>query len=238
MRENAVESGYLYELLFKMVDKFLLIKILLAFNICRSYGIHRDNSEDLTNYSEDAPNEIGKYVHKSDASVPEANSNVRIKREAVIMHNDTNDYRKYPPCGDLPMRYKYLCFCGNATLNGRDDLRYGDSYCCVPSSSQPQCEYADHPSHLHSYDVRYSSVICKNGEVKQKSQPCNKQCYNPYRFSKKLYKTASMYCQEEDSCLPVDQVCSGFCKKETAFCSSQETLRCFGDGYSNSYYKS
>ena len=98
------------------------------------------------------------------------------------------------------------------------DLADGEFYCCVPSSEQQQCSEAGFKS----------DVWCPNGQVKNKREPCNNQCWNSYEDSEKLYKTATLNCLEENFCLPLDQMCTGVCKAEEVFCS--QDLRCLGDG--------
>ena len=70
-----------------------------------------------------------------------------------------------------------------------------------------------------------------NGVVMQKSDPCHQKCWNAYRYSKKLFKTATFYCHEEDRCLPVDQMCSGVCKDDHEVCGPADIMRCKGYGY-------
>ena len=110
------------------------------------------------------------------------------------------DFLNFPLCGDKPMYVKKTCRCGNVTLSGYNYLSGGDQYCCVPPSSDAQCQYTG-PG--RKGDLRYSDVRCPNGEPKLKTQPCFKQCWNQYTKSKKLYLTATLYCQKEDICLPL-----------------------------------
>ena len=152
------------------------------------------------------------------------------RREAEEL-TDHNDYIHYPLCGDKPMWQTYNCYCGNRTLSSSVDLSKGDHYCCVPPSvsGQDQCKYTG-PSYYED-DPRHSDVRCENGEVKHKTEPCHQNCWNSYRQSEKLYKTATMYCHKEDYCLPLDQMCSGVCSEEAELCDP-DNLRCIGHGYS------
>ena len=149
------------------------------------------------------------------------------RREAAVL---TYDYAEYPLCGDKPMKFPYTCYCGNRSLSGDADLRDGDHYCCVPQSveGQDQCKYT---GRKYRGDPRYSDVRCENGKVRHKTEPCHQNCWNSYSQSEKLYKTATMYCQKEDYCLPLDQMCSGVCSEEAELCDP-DNLRCIGDGYS------
>ena len=115
---------------------------------------------------------------------------------------DNNDYSFFPLCGDKPIHawangFTYTCYCGNRTLSSHADLRDGDFYCCVPpsESGQDQCTGG-----------KYSDVRCKNGELRHRTEPCYQKCWNSYRQSEKLWKTATLYCLKEDYCLPLDQM--------------------------------
>ena len=139
---------------------------------------------------------------------------------------DNLDYAFYPLCGDKAMwTQDYICHCGNRTLSGVADLTDGDYYCCVPPSTSEyaQCEYTE-------IDPKNSDVRCQNGEVKKKTEPCHHNCWNNYTQSGKLYKTATLYCQDEEFCQPLDQMCSGVCREEAELCDP-DNLRCIGDGY-------
>ena len=146
-------------------------------------------------------------------------------------HTDVNDYWESPLCGDKRMNLGYTCYCGNTSLSGVD-LSNGDTYCCVtPSTSEQfQCKQSD------GFHDGLSDVRCKNGQVKHKTHPCNQQCWNSYSRSEKLYKTASLYCQEEEYCLPLEQMGNGVCKAEEDLCNPDQ-LRCVGDGYVWDDYK-
>ena len=115
------------------------------------------------------------------------------RREAPELTDD-KDYYMYPLCGDKPMDAGYTCYCGNRSLSGLADLRDGDHYCCVPPSGdgQDQCKYT------RTGYGRRSDVRCENGEVRHKTEPCHQNCWNSYRQSERLYKTATMYCHMED----------------------------------------
>ena len=143
----------------------------------------------------------------------------------------TDDYFEYPLCGDKPMysRRTHTCYCGNRTLNVGTDLRDGDYYCCVPPSASEvdQCKYAG--SGIDG-DLRDNSVRCENGELRHKTEPCQKNCWNSYRKSEKLAKTATLYCLKEDYCLPLDQMCSGVYSEEAELCEP-DILSCIGHGY-------
>ena len=143
---------------------------------------------------------------------------------------DNLDYAFYPLCGDKAMwTQDYICHCGNRTLSGVADLTDGDYYCCVPpsTSGHAQCEYTD-----TNIDPKNSDVRCQNGEVKKKTEPCHHNCWNNYTQSGKLYKTATLYCQDEEFCQPLDQMCSGVCREDAELCNDK--LRCKGDGYETS----
>ena len=140
---------------------------------------------------------------------------------------DDNDYADFPLCGDKPLQFsRYNCYCGNRTLDADTDLHEGEYYCCVPpsSSGQDQCKQTN------GLDNKYSDVRCENGEVRHKTEPCHQRCWNPYRQSEKLFKKATMYCKEEDYCIPLDQMCSGVCSEDAELCN-QDNLRCIGHGY-------
>ena len=109
-----------------------------------------------------------------------------------------------PLCGDKQMSAAYTCYCGDRTLSGYTDLSNGDYHCCVPPSAdgQDQCKYT-----APIFET-WSDVRCENGEVRHKTEPCHLNCWNSYRQSGKLWKTATLYCQKEEYCLPLDQMCS------------------------------
>ena len=140
----------------------------------------------------------------------------------------TDDYYEYPLCNDKPMGHGRTCFCGNRTLSGETDLHDGDYYCCVPPSTdgQEQCEYTD------TRHILYADARCENGDVRHKTEPCHPNCWNSYRQSVKLYKTATLYCHKEDYCLPLEKMCSGVCSEEAELCDP-DNLRCIGDGYNS-----
>ena len=124
------------------------------------------------------------------------------KRGQEANYTDTNMYGDFPRCGDKPMFYPYTCYCGNITLSG-SDLAVRNHYCCVDNATD-ECEYTG--------KIKHSDVICKNGLVKLQTEPCNNQCYNPYRYSKYLSKAAHLFCHEEHFCLPLFDMCTGVCK--------------------------
>ena len=140
---------------------------------------------------------------------------------------DDNDYFQTPLCGDLPMFYDYICHCGDRTLSGVTDLREGGLYCCVPPAPPGQ-------SHCHyegpgvDDDQFRSDVNCSRGQIQHKRKPCHHQCWNSYRNSSHLYKTATLHCQEEEFCLPLQQMCSGVCQAEEELCNP-DNLRCIED---------
>ena len=129
------------------------------------------------------------------------------------------DYQVRPPCGNKPMFYRHICHCGNKTLSGESDLRDGDTYCCSTSECTGEAYSPD-------------GVTCEKGHVKQKTQSCNQKCWNPYRYSEKLFTTATLYCQDDDYCQPIDLMCSGVCREDAELCNDK--LRCKGDGYETS----
>ena len=112
-----------------------------------------------------------------------------VRREAGEL---TDDYHKYPLCGDKPMFAwsTYTCYCGNRTLSAGADLSDRDYYCCVPPSvaGQDHCKYAK----INEHNPRFSDVRCEKGKVSHKTEPCHQSCWNSYRQSEKLYKTATM----------------------------------------------
>ena len=195
---------------------YFILLFLISPNICGSIG--------EANYSV-VPDEIvltsrnsrtDNVVTAKKTSEPDVKTEIKKETEELI---DDKDYNWSVLCGDHDMSYEGICFCGNRTLDGNSDLREGNHYCCVPPSTpgQEQCSY--------DYNVR-----CENGEVKLKTESCHQRCYNPYRYSQKLYKTASLYCQENDYCIPLDQMCSGVCKDEEELCDPDK-LRCPGYGH-------
>ena len=135
-----------------------------------------------------------------------AGEKTEVRRQATELTDD-NDYYTYPLCGDKPIHagYGFICYCGNRTLSGVSDLRDGDYHCCVPPSApgQEQCKPTDEDS------PSMSDVRCDNGKVKHKTEPCHQNWWNTYTQSKKLHRTATLYCQEEEYCLPLDQMCLG-----------------------------
>ena len=139
-------------------------------------------------------------------------------------YTDFNNYGTNSMCGDKPLYGDSICYCGNSSLSGNEDLSYGDVYCCVPQSTsgQSHCRYTIDDTDDERYV--YSDVNCENGKVQKKIQPCNNMCYNSYRYSKYLGDSPSLYCQEENYCLQYDQMCSGICKDERELCNSD--LRC------------
>ena len=153
---------------------------------------------------------------------------------------DDNDYHYRPLCGDKAQNpttnvgQENTCYCGNKTLLTKTDIREGDYYCCVSQSTngQEQCTYIEN----NSFDPHDTDVICKNGEVKLKTETCHKTCWNPYRQSKLLYKSATFHCEKEDYCLPLDYMCSGICEDEATFCNP-DSLRCIGSGYEIYHYE-
>ena len=146
-------------------------------------------------------------------------------RKEKAQYPDTNDYYKYPLCGNLPMAERnYFCYCGNITLSGID-LSGGDSFCCVPEDTH--CTY----SKVNWRNSRNSDVICENGKVTQKTELCNSKCWNSYESSELIYSTSKIYCRKEDFCFPVRSMCSGTCEEERDLCSDNADLRCSGDGY-------
>ena len=162
-------------------------------------------------------------------------------QDYLVLSND-NDYASYQPCGDklMDVFYTSTCYCGNRSLSAIADLRDGDYYCCVSPSAlgQEQCQYTN--TDEDNYDFSYNkgknkqSVRCENGEVKHKTEPCYQKCWNSYRQSEYLFKKATLFCQEEDICLPLDQMCSGICSEDAELCDP-EHLRCIGDGYNHEY---
>ena len=137
-------------------------------------------------------------------------------RGPSVTYPDTNDYLNHPVCGNIPLKvYWGICYCGSEAMSGDNDLVWGDVFCCV--SPEDEC-----------YEEG-NVVKCPTGTKQLKSQPCHGQCYNSYTTSQYLWRTASLYCEEDDFCLPLPQMCSGLCKKEEDVCSSD--LRCPLHGY-------
>ena len=129
---------------------------------------------------------------------------------------DTNDYLQHPVCGNKPLGSPLNpCYCGSEVLSGFSDLIDGDVFCCV--SPKDEC------------NREASNVRCPSGTKQLKSKACHGECYNSYTTSAYLWRTASLYCEEEDFCLPLPQMCSGVCKIEEDVCSSD--LRCPYHGY-------
>ena len=203
----------------KLVLAALLL--ILPCNICCSKEDQKSNLETQNLIKNDVSD--GKFIVIDDKTSGPAVKTVA-RREAEEL-NDKNDYAETPLCGDKQMQYGFRCYCGNRTLSGKTDLRDGDYYCCEPTNDEEQCKFTE-PGPGYGW----SSVRCENGEVKHKTEPCRGNCWNPYTRSKRLYKKATLYCQEEDYCLPLDQMCSGVCREESELCDP-ETLRCLGEGY-------
>ena len=120
--------------------------------------------------------------------------------EPSAEYPDTNDYLKYPICGSLPLKSSKggACYCGSEALTGLSDLADGDVFCCV--AAEDECHYEIE---------NYYHVRCPKGNKQLKSQPCHGQCYNSYTTSKYLWWTASLHCEEEDFCLPIQQMEKG-----------------------------
>ena len=139
-------------------------------------------------------------------------------RDESEEYPDNNDYYSHPVCGNKPLGIRFgSCICGSESLSGQGDLAYGDSFCCV--SPEDECY------------TEGSNVRCSTGAKHLKSQPCHDHCYNSYTTSEYLWYTASLFCEEENFCLPISQMCSGVCETEEAVCSP--ALRCSGQGYDN-----
>ena len=158
---------------------------------------------------------------KNDDSVIDPKTNddqtLTVVRRETAKYPDTNDYWKHPVCGDKPLGSNdAACYCGSDTLSGVGDLLYGDSFCCV--APEDEC---DQDGLLH--------VRCPTGTKQLKSQPCHGQCYNSYTTSENLWYTGSLYCEEDNFCIPLPQICSGICKIEEELCSSD--VRCPYHGY-------
>ena len=155
-----------------------------------------------------------------------------VKTEVMIKdmeYKDHNDYAYYPLCGDIPMQILQDCLCGNLTLSGLADLKNGDFYCCVPPSpsGHSECQYTGPGK---NDKATHSDVRCKNGQVKEKTQTCHKQCWNPYRESRQLFTTATLHCKTDDFCLQLRYMCNGVCEEEAELCDADK-LRCVGDGF-------
>ena len=136
--------------------------------------------------------------------------------KVVSKYPDTNDYKRHPVCGNKPLAKSVgTCYCGSEALSGVGDLILRDTMCCL--SPEDQCF------------VEGSNVRCPNGTKHLKSLPCHNQCYNSFTQSEYLWWTSRLYCEEEDFCLHIRQVCTGVCKTEEQVCASD--LRCTYHGY-------
>ena len=207
-----------------------ILLFLLPSNIYGSKGNQKDDDlaiKDVTN---------GKAPDTTSVKAADKISETVVKtllRRNTAEFTDDNDYAGDPLCGDKPMSNWYTCYCGNITLSGVTDLSDGEYHCCVspPVHGEDQCKYVNN----NGDDPRESDVRCENGEVRRKTEPCNQKCWNSYAKSKKLYEKATLYCQEEAYCLPLDQMCSGVCREEAEFCGP-DSLRCIGDGFEDGYW--
>ena len=149
------------------------------------------------------------------------------KGETAPKYPDTNDYHQQPFCGNQALGkyyysdtsnkdYKATCFCGSEAISGFEMI-FGKVFCCV-SPGDP------------CYQIGGLHVSCPTGKKHLKTTPCHSQCYNSYNQSEFLWMTsASLYCHEEDLCLPVQEMCSGVCNTEGELCSFD--VRCPGHGY-------
>ena len=203
---------------------FMLPSNICGFQEDKNSNIETENLPDI-DVSDELDNE-----HNVETNGPAVM--IVARREAGVL---TDDYNFYPLCGDKPMDSSYTCYCGYRTLSGIADLSDGDYYCCVPPSAvdgQDQCKYTG-PGQYG--DTRRSDVRCENGELRHKTEPCHQNCWNSYRKSEKLWKTATLYCHEEDYCLPLDQMCSGICSDESEMCDPRN-LRCIGKGHQDLGY--